>query len=132
MNETQPDPPDAFKSWGDAIQATRDARERALTDIGALSPMARAKGFLPSFIRGEAQWPASMVPTLRLIHRDGLALLVTDGLSDPFDPDMRQVEQHPEVGCGCELFAETTEAIAAQPGADGVSAPRHWLEWVLW
>jgi hypothetical protein len=119
--------------WDALTERTREARERGLAKLGALSELVRTRSLVASFVRGEPLWPATMLPSLRSIHRGDRTLLVTNGLSDPFAREMHSVDHRPEIGCACELYAETTEPIARAPGgADGTSAPRHWLEWVLW
>ncbi len=58
-------------------------------------------------------WPSLALGRLRLVHRPGHALLCTDGLSDPWDPDLH--EAPPAFRFGCELALEIPHADEAAP-----------------
>ncbi len=109
------------------IEQTRDEREREYAAIGDLAPLVRVRSVSAELREQAPRWPATTLPPLRAIRRDGRVLLITDGLSDPFDLEIHG-EDGGELGLECEIFVETTEAIALTDE----NAPRHWLEWVLW
>jgi len=41
-------------------------------------------------IPGRTPWPNSMLGRMRIVHRKGDTLLLTDGLSDPWDPEIHR------------------------------------------
>ncbi|MBA2663560.1 MAG: hypothetical protein H0U74_14825, partial [Bradymonadaceae bacterium] len=74
-------------------------------------------------------WPGEQTASIRVVGRAGRTFLVTDGLSDPYDPQMPTHFFEHELGCGCELFVE----IAGELGdGEEQAAALHAYEWVLW
>lgn len=125
-------PPPGFPTWEAAIDATSDARREAIGSLGNLAPEVRMRGLAPSVLRTEPKWPATPMPSLLLVERFAHSLLFTNGLSDPFRPELHDAHvPMPEVGHACELFIELVDALPE--AADGqVTVARHWSEHVLW
>jgi hypothetical protein len=66
----------------------------------------------PSFAGGPA-WPTTR-QAYRVIRRRGTILIATDGMSDPFEPPVAEVN-----GFGMELFIETADIAPELAGATG-------------
>jgi hypothetical protein len=94
-----------------------ERREAVWRQLGSV-----ADPVVSRLVPGAVPWPSSALGKLRLIRRPGDALLVTDGLSDPYDPEL-----HPSPPTGPLDFelclavesgdpsASSDEAIAAGP-----------------
>lgn len=74
-----------------------------MASLGQLEerPLVAARGSLPHELH---PWPALAVGRIRLVRRQFTALLVTDGLSDPWDPALHAAV--PTFRFGCELALE--------------------------
>lgn len=127
-------PPQDFHSWAAAIEATQEARLAAFGALGTVSPMLRLRSVLPSPLAASPPWPATSLPSLCAIERNGRTIFVTHGLSDPYDPaaPSEQPAVRPEAGHGCELLIEVVGALqpARDRGFELVEA--HWAEAILW
>ncbi|MCP3143001.1 suppressor of fused domain protein [Pyxidicoccus xibeiensis] len=81
-----------------------DAREKVYRTLGELDGDVMTPLINPAFMGGP-RWP-SLRQGWRIIRRGGTTLMVSDGLSDPFDD-----EEAPSVGFGLELIIETDEPL---------------------
>ena len=117
-----------FESWLAALEATRAARWRAFEGIGTVS--ARPRPSTHTLSESPPTW-AARTAFLCLARRPGRSILLTDGLSDPYNPKSGPALA-PETGHGCELFVESHEPVPDVPPGAGESRPRHWLEHIMW
>lgn len=96
------------------------ARAQTLATLGQLEerPLVASRGTLPHEL---LPWPARPVGRIRFVRRQQTALLVTDGLSDPWDPALHA--SVPGFRFGCEL------ALEVPLGPNG--APPQWASALL-
>ena len=112
----------------DPLQPEREARLRRL---GELSPqvISRMAPFRMTNVRPRAApWPADALGTLRIVQRPDRTLLVTDGLSSPWNRDL-----HPDAPAwtfGFELALEGHPP--SSPELRGEAVARSWMPGVLW
>lgn len=108
------------------------AREEALAGLGELSPQVLARAlplrFVPDSGAALAPWPALAVGRLRIVHREDSVIVVTDGLSDPWDPQLHAPA--PIESLGYEIALEAPHA--ALDAADDASIARGWMPAALW
>lgn len=99
------------------------ARGQTLATLGQLEerPLVAMRGSLPHELH---PWPSRPVGRIRLVRRQQTALLVTDGLSDAWDPAMHAVV--PTWRFGCELAIE----IPLMPGGVVPSWSSALLLWI--
>jgi hypothetical protein len=92
-------------------------REAAWRSLGTLNDQVVSR-----LVPGSGPWPTSALGKMRLIRRDDDTLLVTDGLSDPYDPKLHP--KPPQGPLDFELcfsisrgdpFAGSDEALADSP-----------------
>ncbi len=81
-----------------------EAREKAYSTFGELDGDVMTPLINPAFMGGP-RWP-SLRQGWRIIRRQAHTLVVSDGLSDPFDD-----EEAPTIGFGLEFIIETDEPI---------------------
>lgn len=82
-----------------------DARERCANLLGTVDTDLLVPVINPSF-RGGPQWP-SFRQAWRKVRRNSRTLILSDGLSDPFQDD-----PWPNAGFGVELLVETSDDLA--------------------
>jgi hypothetical protein len=69
------------------LSRIRAERAQAFATMGELHDEVVTRGVLPSPVRDEPLWPATLMPSLRVLgHGEALVSVISDGLSDPFDP----------------------------------------------
>ena len=73
-----------------------ERREAAWQSLGTVNEQVVSR-----LIPGEVPWPTSALGKMVLIHRPSDVLLVTDGLSDPYDPELHRTP--PEAPLDFEL-----------------------------
>lgn len=109
----------SLTSVDELVEQSMAARERLWRSLGSLEPFALSQtasssGSNPAGggLLGGPKWPAGR-QSFRVIHRaNGNVMLVSDGLSDPFD-DIQEGEGNVN-GFGVEFFVETPgDEIAA-------------------
>lgn len=83
---------------------TCKARDRLYSSMGTVEPDVIAHAINPAFMGGPA-WPA-LRQAFSIIHRGDNTIVVSNGLSDPFD-DVEEANS----GFGIEIYAETKEPI---------------------
>lgn len=117
-----------YIDWGWPMNETtrtnrQNARERVYSRLGDLNPNILGE-ISPPFLSKNPLWPAGN-PKFRILHREGLHALITDGLSDPYEPVWHpepKVPWNPELGISLEYFIETDESFP-EPGPELV---KHW------
>ncbi len=97
--------------------ATGTARDACYALLGEVEPDVLAPLVNPALMGGPA-WPA-MRQAWNVIHRRGSTLVISNGLSDPFDPPGSDPETD-RLGFGVEVYAE----MRGQPMQD---LARSWL-----
>ena len=85
------------------------AREGYLKTIGAVEPNLFAPIVNPGLVGGPV-WPA-LRESWRCVRRDKNTILISDGLSDPWD------DEDENVGLGTEVLVETSEALGPNVAA---------------
>lgn len=84
---------------------------------------------LPAVVDGViVPWPTMVLGTLRLIRRPDTVLLVTDGLSNPWDPSLH--DDLPGWTFGFELALEVPLAAFTDPSDRAIASS--WAPLVLW
>jgi len=86
------------------FEETCKARDKFYASIGEVEPDVIAHIINPTFMGGPS-WPA-LRQSFSVIHRDNSTIVISNGLSDPFD----DIDQ-PNSGFKIEVFAETKEKI---------------------
>lgn len=87
------------------MEQSAAARERLWASLGTLEPFALSQATPSGSMLGGPKWPSGR-QSFRVIHRpNGMVLLVSDGLSDPFD-DIQEGDGNVN-GFGMEFFLET-------------------------
>ena len=86
------------------FEKTCMVRDKIYSSLGNVEPDVIAHIINPAFMGGPA-WPA-LRQAFSIIHRDNSTVVISNGLSDPFD----DVEE-PNTGFGIEIYAETKENI---------------------
>ena len=77
-------PPRSAASLEEILEKSSKAREHCWEDLGSLEPLVLKHAINPA-LSGGPKWPA-LRQSFRLIRRaNGNVMLVSDGLSDPFD-----------------------------------------------
>lgn len=109
------------------------AREQKLGRLGTLSPDLISR-VVPITMRNGREtrsfaWPATTLPRLRLVRRPESVLLVTDGLSDPWDPTLHQTPV-PGLSLGFEAALEVPLHALDAPSDEAIAAS--WMPQVLW
>lgn len=87
------------------LEAACAARERYFHTLGNPDDDVWSHLINPAFMGGP-QWP-SLRQGWRRIQRDASTIIISDGLSDPFED-----ESDPNVGFGIEILVETPDAVA--------------------
>ena len=78
----QPPPPPAVD---ELLEQSSAARERVWRSLGSLEPFALGQSPGSSSLMAGPKWPA-VRQSFRVVHRpNGNVMIVSDGLSDPFD-----------------------------------------------
>jgi len=100
------------------LQQTYAARDGYLRQLGEVDPLVLSHLINPALMGGP-RWP-DLRQAFRAIRNGGRTLVVSDGLSDPFDgqPD-------PNVGFGIEVLCETSDPIEG-------SVQNDWPFWVAY
>lgn len=88
-------------------QPTYDARDAFASTLGEVSPDVLAPVINPEFMDGPP-WP-DLRQAWRVIRRPGSVIVISDGLSDPFDE-----EEDLNTGFGLEVIAETEDPLPDQ------------------
>lgn len=86
---------------------TFQAREAYLRQMGAVDELLLAPLMNPAFMGGPV-WP-SLRQSWRTVRNGRRTIIVSDGLSDPFDS-----ETEPSVGFGIEVLGETADPLPDQ------------------
>ena len=86
------------------LQATFTARETFFRTLGTMGTDVWSPLINPTFMGGPS-WPA-LRQGWRDTHRGRNTLIVSDGLSDPFDD-----QQEPNIGFGVEILAESPDEL---------------------
>jgi hypothetical protein len=102
----------------DLLARTCEARGRYLRQLGEVDPLVLAPLVNPAF-RGGPRWP-DLRQAFGVVRRDDRTIVVSDGLSDPFDE-----EPEPNVGFGIEVLLETADPIEG-------SIQNDWPFWVVY
>lgn len=74
-------------------------------------------------------WPSSALGQLRIIYREKSTLIVTDGLSDPWDKEIHG-DETPEDSFGFEAAIEIP--ITGKPDQLGPEIAQSWMPRLLW
>ncbi|KAL6767646.1 hypothetical protein ACKKBF_B36065 [Auxenochlorella protothecoides x Auxenochlorella symbiontica] len=99
----------------DLVEQSSAAREKLWSSLGTLEPFALSQNLSAAAATGP-KWPA-LQQSFRLIHRpNGSVLLVSDGLSDPFD-DVQESGGNVN-GYSLEFFIETPASELGTSPAD--------------
>lgn len=93
-------------------------REAAFASLGALN-----EGVVSRLVPGRVPWPSSALGRMRIVRRAHDVLLVTDGLSEPYDPTMHP--KPPEAPLDFELCLAIAESDPAA-ASDGAVATSIW------
>lgn len=99
----------------DGVEAAAAARKAAWSSVGVVDDYVVSHLINPAFMGGP-RWPALRQAFLKITLPSGLAIVASDGLSDPYDD-----EDTPNVGLGVELY--WVAPLADVPVAD---LARHW------
>ena len=91
------------------LQRTYQARDAYLRELGAVDDFVLAPLMNPAFMGGPA-WP-SLRQAWRVVRNGPRTIIVSDGLSDPFED-----QPEPNAGFGLEFLGETADALPAQLG----------------
>jgi len=86
------------------FEETCKARDEFYSSIGNVEPDVIAHIINPSFMGGPS-WPA-LRQAFSIIHRDNSTIVISNGLSDPFDD-----HEEENTGFEIEIYAETKEKI---------------------
>jgi hypothetical protein len=86
---------------------TFDAREAYLRQMGDVDEMLLAPLVNPGLVGGP-RWP-SLRESWRTVRKPGRTIVVSDGLSDPFEED-----GEPNVGYGIEVLGETSDEVSGE------------------
>jgi hypothetical protein len=115
----------AFAALCDRMTAER---EESLQRFGELSDQVLTR--LRPIIIGDNvyPWPANMLGALRLVRTEDSILLVTDGLSNPWDPSLH--DEVPDWTFGFELAIEVPVSAFKDASDAGIAAS--WAPLVLW
>lgn len=89
------------------LEQTYSARDQFVNGLGSADPDVLAPLINPSFMGGP-MWP-DLRQAWRVVRSSGTAIVLSDGLSDPFSDD-----DDPNVGFGIEIVAESPDAMPAQ------------------
>ncbi|GAB4821718.1 hypothetical protein N2152v2_008764 [Parachlorella kessleri] len=96
--------PSSLAAVDELVEQSTAARERMWRSLGSLEPFALSQNAASSPLAGP-KWPA-LRQNFRVIHRpNGNVMVVSDGLSDPFD-DIHEGDGNVN-GFGLEFFIET-------------------------
>lgn len=104
------------KNLDDVIDETDDDRVQAWSQWGAVDSDVLTHLINPS-LTGGPRWPA-MRQSFRTARKDGMVLVASNGLSDPWD------DGRDENGFGLEFFAITSDPLDTVPGS--------WLWDIVW
>ena len=120
----------------DRVVAAAQARRAMWSKVGVVDDDVVAHLINPAFMGGP-RWPALRQAFLKVTLPNGLAILATDGLSDPYD-DVPE----PNVGLGIEVFWVTPlgdvsvgdlpqhwQFGALYQLAQNLASPRHYSGW---
>ncbi|KAL4859146.1 hypothetical protein ACK3TF_000915 [Chlorella vulgaris] len=119
LNLLQPQVPSATVE--ELVEQSSAARERVWRSLGSLEPFALGQSPSSSAAMAGPKWPA-VRQNFRVIHRpSGNVMIVSDGLSDPFD-DIHEGENNVN-GFGLEFFIETP---AAEIGTSLTDIKKSW------
>jgi hypothetical protein len=99
----------------DRVEAAGEARRAMWSTVGTVDDFVVSHLINPAFMGGP-RWPALRQAFLTVTLPDGLTLIASDGLSDPWDD-----ETEPNVGLGVEVY--WIAPLADVPVAD---LARHW------
>jgi len=109
------------------------ARAAALAKLGHLDERAMHRqaavrtGAVPLEL---APWPSTPIGRVKLVRRQGTSLVVTDGLSDPWDPSLHA--SPPPFRFACELAIEVPSIDDASPPASWVAPLLLWVSnWLV-
>jgi hypothetical protein len=105
-------------------------RRATLSRIGDVSPdvLSRLLPIVPTAGGPRMRaWPSSVLGKLLIVRRERTVLVLTDGLSDPFDPEM-----HPDaVGTfGFEMAVEVPTAALGDASDQAIASS--WIPALLW
>lgn len=89
------------------LQQTFDARTTYLRQMGEVDDMLLAPLINPAFMGGPA-WP-SFRQSWRVVRNGKRTIVVSDGLSDPFED-----QAEPSVGFGLEVLGETADPLPGE------------------
>lgn len=92
----------------DAVHAARDA---AWSSVGTVDPDVVAHLINPAFMGGP-QWPGLRQSFRKITRPDGLGIVASDGLADPYLDDPTSGP-----GLGAELYLSSTEFAGVEVGA---------------
>lgn len=92
------------------LAAVHSARDSAWASVGATDPDVVAHLINPAFMGGP-QWPGMRQAFRKITRPDGLAIVASDGLADPYidEPEMGP-------GLGAELYLSSTEFGSTEVG----------------
>jgi hypothetical protein len=106
-----------------------EAREQSLARLGEVQSGVLSRT-TPALVDGNMiPWPTMMRGTQRLVRKAQSVLLVTDGLSNPWDPDIHG-DDLPDWTFGFELALEVPLAEFSDPGVEAILSS--WAPRVLW
>jgi Lon protease-like protein len=103
-------PEDSEAEFEALLNDTYEARDASFSVFGSRDPQVIAPIMNPG-LTGGPRWPA-LRQALAIYHRQNSTVVVSDGLSDPFD------DGRSGPGCGLEIFIEVDEKFD--------SSDRHW------
>jgi hypothetical protein len=101
------------------LARTYEARDGYCRQLGEVEPDVFAP-LMNSAFRGGPRWP-DLRQAFRVIRHGDSTIVVSDGLSDPFDD-----QEEPNVGFGLEVVGETTDPMP--PG----TVQNDWLFWTVY
>jgi hypothetical protein len=89
--------PASADSPGDALARMHAARDSLWSEVGDVDPYVAAPMINPAFLGGPA-WPGLRQAFVRVTRPDGVGIVTSSGLADPYD------DGGPLVGLGCEVY----------------------------
>lgn len=110
------------RSREELAQQSSAARAAAWSSWGALDGDVIAHAINPAFT-GAPRWPG-LRQAYRVARREGIVLIGSDGLSDPYDQGHGSPNQN---GLGLEVFAATDEVLAAPGDTSTTAVAGSWL-----